>query len=78
MAFSMPSVLKATGDILFIMTISISSMWVFRVGLSHILIRCFGFGVDGVWYAMYADWAFRGIMYISRYRSGKWKDKKVI
>lgn len=78
MAFSMPNVLKATGDILFIMTISISSMWVFRVGLSHILIRCFGFGVDGVWYAMYADWAFRGIMYISRYRSGKWKDKKVI
>lgn len=77
-AFTLPNTLKAVGDVKFILFTSISSMWIFRVMLSFILIKFFGFGVDGVWYSMYADWIFRGTLYMIRYKSGRWKAKKVI
>lgn len=77
-AFTLPNTLKANGDVKFIMLTSFFSMWIFRVALSYLLIKHFGFGVEGVWYSMYADWAFRGVLYFLRYRGGKWKEKAVI
>ena len=77
-AFTLPNTLKANGDVKFIMLTSFFSMWIFRVALSYLLIRHFGFGVEGVWYSMYADWAFRGVLYFLRYKGGKWKEKAVI
>ena len=77
-AFTLPNTLKANGDVKFIMLTSFFSMWIFRVTLSYLLIKHFGFGVEGVWYSMYADWAFRGVLYFLRYRGGKWKEKAVI
>ena len=43
-----------------------------------ILIRGFGFGVLGVWIAMFVDWFDRDIWYLGRFLSGKWMEKKVI
>ena len=77
-AFTLPNTLKATGDVRFIMVVSFLSMWIFRVMLSYILIRLFGFGVEAVWYSMYADWIVRGALYFARYKGGKWKSMKVI
>lgn len=78
LAFTLPNALRAAGDVRFTMTISITSMWMFRVGLSYVLGRYLGFGLHGVWYAMYADWLFRSICFVSRFTKGKWKNKEVI
>ncbi len=69
--------LYTTGDVKFVMVISALSMWVFRFGASYIIAKCFGLGVIGIKIAMAMDWAFRSIMFITRYRSGKWQKSRV-
>jgi Na+-driven multidrug efflux pump len=77
-SFTLPNTLRAAGDAAYCSVVSAVSMWAFRVGLSTLLCRVFGVGLIGVWIGWYADWLFRDIFYITRYRSGKWSTKKVI
>ncbi len=72
-SFALPNALRAANDVNFTMVIAIISMWVWRIGLSYILSRGFGLGVLGVWIAMSVDWLFRGICFLIRLFSGKWK-----
>ena len=78
LGFTLPNMLKAVGDVRFIMFASFSSMWLFRVLGAYILVRGLGFGVEGIWYAMYMDWIVRGMLYFWRVASGRWKTKEVI
>ena len=66
-------VLRAAGDVIFTSVISVLSMAVFRVLGSYVLIRVFGLGIPGVFWAMTLDWTFRAIVFEIRYRSGKWE-----
>ena len=77
-AFVLPNALRATGDVRFTMVSSVLSMWAFRVALCYILIFYFNMGVEGVWYAMYADWAFRGLLYFTRYKGSRWQQINVV
>lgn len=77
-AFVLPNALRAAGDARFTMTISIISMFSFRVILSVILGTTLGMGVLGVWIAMFIDWIFRLIWFIKRYRGDKWLSKQLI
>ena len=77
-SFVLPNALRAAGDVRFTMLTSTISMWLFRIGFCFILTKVFHFGVQGVWGAMYIDWFVRMIVFTIRYRSGKWKTKKVI
>ncbi len=77
-SFSFPSVLRAAGDAKYTMLVSIASMWAMRIGLSYLLYYVFGIELLGVWFAMFADWCVRSVFFLLRYRSGKWKLKKVI
>ncbi|AEV30737.1 putative efflux protein, MATE family [Sphaerochaeta pleomorpha str. Grapes] len=77
-AFTLPNFLRAAGDAKYTMIVSMFSMWVFRVGMSYLLALQLGFGLLGVWYAMYIDWIFRSICFIVRFARGKWKTKIVI
>ena len=67
LAFTLPSVFKATGDAKFSMVVSTVAMWTIRVGSAYIFslesvnvfgitIPDFGMGIMGVWVAMVADW----------------------
>ena len=78
LSFTLPNVLRAAGDVRFTMSVSIASMWVFRVGLSYILGKWMGLGLHGVWIAMYVDWACRSICFVLRFHGGSWKRKQVI
>lgn len=73
LSFSIPYTLRAANDVVATMTISIASMWIFRIAFSYILGRYLGLGVFGLWVAMTIDWLFRGIFFSIRYRKGKWK-----
>ena len=78
LAFSLPNMLKAVGDVRFILFASFSSMWIFRVGGAYLLVKGFGMGIEAIWYAMYMDWIARGILFSTRIASGRWKTKEVI
>lgn len=78
MAFIIPNGLRGSGDVKYTMTISIISMWVFRVGLGYILAIPYGFGVLGVWWAMIVDWIFRSIFFVGRLARNKWMTKKIV
>jgi Na+-driven multidrug efflux pump len=74
LAFSLPNTLRAAGDVRITLIISMFSMWVFRIGFSFLLGRTLQWGVFGIWVAMTIDWLFRAILFVARYRSGKWQE----
>ena len=71
-SFALPNSLRAGGDATYVMTISMISMWAFRIACSYLFVLGFKMGVYGVWAAMYVDWIFRAVMYVLRFRSRKW------
>jgi putative MATE family efflux protein len=77
-SFTFSNGLRAAGDVRFTMIVSIGSMFILRIALGYILGVVFHMGVIGIWIAMGFDWALRAIMYISRFKSGRWKEFKVI
>ena len=77
-SFTLANILRATGDVKLVMVISTFSMWVFRFGGSCIIAKYFGLGVIGIKIAMALDWTFRSIMFLVRYKSGKWQKSKSI
>jgi putative MATE family efflux protein len=78
MSFALPSALRAAGDARYVMYVAAISMWVVRVSLAYILVFPIGLGPLGVWLAMGADFASRSILYLTRWRGGKWQTKRVI
>ncbi|OUQ15255.1 MATE family efflux transporter [Lachnoclostridium sp. An14] len=77
-AFSLPSTLRAAGDVRFCMITSIASMWICRIVFSYIFGQYLGFGVFGVWMAMILDWWVRSAFFVYRYRKGTWKTKALV
>jgi putative MATE family efflux protein len=70
--------LRAAGDVKFTMWASIFATVVCRTLLSFLLAQWLGMGVVGIALAMVLDWCVKAALDIGRFRSGKWKDKKVI
>ncbi|MHC1681493.1 MAG: MATE family efflux transporter [Clostridiaceae bacterium] len=77
-SFTFSNGLRAAGDVRYTMIVSIGSMFILRIALGYIMGVVFGMGVVGIWVAMGFDWALRSIIYISRFKSGKWKEFQVI
>lgn len=77
-AFTLPQGMRAAGDVSFAAGVSAASMWIFRVGLCMVLCRGLGVGLYGVWIAWLTDWLCRGLLYILRFRSGKWTGRQVL
>ncbi len=72
LSFALPNALRAANDVKATMTISILSMWIWRIGFSYFLVKGLHMGVMGVWVAMTIDWLFRGICFTLRFAKGKW------
>lgn len=77
-AFALPSMFRAAGDVKFSMCTSIFSMWVFRIAFSYIIGKFMGIGVFGIWIAMIIDWCFRAALFTYRYISGKWRGRAAV
>ena len=77
-SFAVPNFLRAAGDAKYTMTVSMLSMWLFRVAVSYYLAIILGWGVYGVWIGMYIDWICRGILFTQRFLRGKWRTKTLI
>lgn len=80
MAFTLPNSLRAAGDAVFTMMVSLTTMFVCRVALSYVFACSWGFGLGllGVWLAMFCDWIVRAVCFLWRYWRGSWKKIHVI
>ncbi|MBQ8679376.1 MAG: MATE family efflux transporter [Treponema sp.] len=86
MSFTMPNILRASGDAKFTMVVSNISMWLFRVLFSFLISKYLLFkfpentalALYGIWFGMYIDWVFRGLCFGIRFHRNRWLDKKVI
>lgn len=72
-SFTLPNALRAVNDVKFTMLASISTMWIFRIGLSYVMALSFGLGVVGVWVAMTIDWLARAVLFVWRFASERWR-----
>lgn len=79
-SFTLPNALRASGDAVFTMAISLTSMFLCRVLLSYVFASKWGLGMglQGVWLAMYCDWIFRSTFFLIRFLRGKWKRIRLI
>lgn len=77
-SFLVPAALRAGGDAKFTSITSMLSMWLFRVSLGYFLGVTLGYGILGVWIAMFSEWGVRGIIFTLRFRGKKWYLHRVI
>lgn len=73
LSFTLPNMLRACNDVRYTMFVSISSMFIFRIGFSYLIGVQMGYGAIGVWIAMVLDWLCRIVCFIIRYTGGKWR-----
>lgn len=78
LSFVLPNALRAAGDARYVMLVAAVSMWLVRVSAAYLLSFTFGIGPLGVWLAMAGDFIARGVFYSLRWKSGRWKNIKVI
>jgi len=64
--------MRAAGDVRYCMAVSSASMWIFRVLIVVVLVRCYHLGPAAVWIGMISDWVVRGILFTWRFASGRW------
>lgn len=69
--------LRGAGDVFFPTGCAIFSMWVISALGSYIFAVVLGMGIYGLWIAFAADECFRGILMIWRWKTGKWRNKRL-
>lgn len=74
LSFTLPNIFRAASDVKFPLMISLISMWLFRISLCFVFVH-FGFGIYGIWIAMFCDWVFRALVYTTRFVKGTWLTK---
>ncbi|MDO4288720.1 MAG: MATE family efflux transporter [Eubacterium sp.] len=70
--------LRAAGDVIFTMVISLVTTLGVRLVLSVIFGIVLNLGVIGIALAMCLDWLIRGIIFWGRFKGGRWKTFRVI
>lgn len=76
--FSVSNGMRAAGDVKYTMYASIFSTVVCRTALSVLFGVIFNLGVIGITLAMVCDWSVKAALILLRWKSGRWKNFKVI
>lgn len=72
----LPNVLRAAGDVNFTSYVSLTTMWLIRVGCSYAVSMKLEFGIEGVWICMGVEWLIRSVIFIMRFHSDRWLNQK--
>lgn len=70
--------LQAVGDVAFPVIIGICSQWVIGVGVAYLLGVWYGLGLVGVWIAFMLDECLRAVIFVFRWKKGKWRSIKTV
>lgn len=70
--------LRGAGDTRFPLIIMIICMWFFLIPAVYLFGNYFDFGVYGAWTASSLTCIIMGLCYFARFKSGKWKQLKVV
>lgn len=71
-SFLLPSALRAVGDGKFTTTVSLFSMWLFRIGAGYLIGIKLGYGLVGIFVVMTIEWGIRGTIFYRRFKSNRW------
>jgi Na+-driven multidrug efflux pump len=77
-SFVFPGGLRAAGDGNYTSIAALISMWTVRVVLGYVLGIRMGFGIYGVYAAMYIEWPVRSLAFMLRLRGDGWHRHHVI
>ncbi|MSS58939.1 MATE family efflux transporter [Erysipelotrichaceae bacterium Oil+RF-744-GAM-WT-6] len=77
-AFVLPNAIRAAGDARFTMAVGVGSMFCVRIVGAYLFGTVLGLKTQGIWIAMYCDWIVRICFFCARWRSGKWKNFRVV
>ena len=69
--------LNANGDVKTTFITSVATCWACSVLLAYIFSVRLGLGLTGIWIAFAADEISKGIIYLLRWKSGKWEKIKI-
>lgn len=72
------SSLRAAGDVVYQMVVGMSSCWLCSVLFCYINGVVFGYGLIGCWFAFLLDEWVRASLYLYRWISKKWTEKRII
>ena len=78
LCFNLPNAIRAAGDVGFTMRAGIGSMLIFRLGVAYIAGILLNYQILGVWFAMVADWFVRSLLFTYRWKSGVWKNYRIV
>ena len=70
--------MRGAGDVYFPTACAIFSNWLLSVLGSYLLAVVFGMGIYGMWIALAADECVRGVLMLLRWKSGKWRSKRIV
>ncbi len=65
--------LQAVGDVTFPVVIGICSEWVIAVGIAYVLGVICGLGLVSIWLAFMLDEDLRAIIFVRRWKKGRWR-----
>lgn len=71
------SSLRGAGDIIYVTITTFIGIWCFRIVLAILLNKILNLNIYGVWIAVCIDFAIRGLLYLARFKRGKWKSAVV-
>lgn len=77
-SFVLPAALRAAGDANFTTVVSMTTMWVFRIGVGYFVGIKLGYGLFGIYLVMSLEWALRGTIFLLRFKGTKWYSKSLI
>ena len=70
--------LQAVGDVKYPVLLGVCSQWAVGVGLAYLLGVQLGWGLAGIWAAFALDENLRGILFVLRWKRGKWRGIKTV
>jgi len=76
--FALMGVLRAAGEMIAAMTISLVSQWVLQIPLAFVLAKYTSLGVDGIWWSTPSANVFTTVIAWLWFRRGTWKTRKLI
>lgn len=78
LAYTYPTVFRAAGDTKYPMIVNLACMFACRIVLAYVFALSFDLGMIGTWFAMFADWAVKAVLFVRRYVKGAWMKFKAI